>query len=383
VENPALSSAELAFALRSRVPTVVSPIVSSVVDRFSIGRPFSSKYRRGLVVFFDHMISQSQVYPFTFYSKRIQARFGMELRFTPFSKAVAGGSSNLRDAEVIFLQTWWSIQPEELERTFEQLRKSHPNARIYYLDAFAPADLRLARTLKPHIHGYIKKHLLKTHALYSETTFGDTNLEEYYARLFSIERPRVDWQVPTNFADNVLIGPGFFTAAHFIRAFLKPFAAKPDRPIDLHARFAVDGTPWYAAMRTLAKQAVDAIGNDLVVRSGADATSKQYMDELGSSKACFSPFGYGEVCWRDIEAMLTGTVLIKPDMGHLQVDPQLFIPHETYVPVRWDFADLAEKVHQVAKDADYRRHLTENAYRQIQDYLQNERFLDQMRPCFE
>jgi hypothetical protein len=39
---------------------------------------------------------------------------------------------------------------------------------------------------------------------------------------------------------------------------------------------------------------------------------------LTNSKLCFSPFGYGELCWRDIEGLSDGGCLIKPDMGHLQ-----------------------------------------------------------------
>ena len=71
---------------------------------------------------------------------------------------------------------------------------------------------------------------------------------------------------------------------------------------------------------------------------------KEYLAELGRSKMCFSPFGYGEVCWRDFEAMMTGSLLLKPDVRHLVTDPDVFIPGETYIPIAWDFSDLAEKV---------------------------------------
>ena len=30
-----------------------------------------------------------------------------------------------------------------------------------------------------------------------------------------------------------------------------------------------------------------------------------------------SPFGFGEICYRDFEAMLNGACLIKPDVSHL------------------------------------------------------------------
>ena len=63
----------------------------------------------------------------------------------------------------------------------------------------------------------------------------------------------------------------------------------------------------------------------------------RFLEEMRQSKLCWSPFGYGELCWRDIEAYMTGAVLIKPDVSHLGSLPDLYRPHETYLPVRWDF----------------------------------------------
>ena len=70
---------------------------------------------------------------------------------------------------------------------------------------------------------------------------------------------------------------------------------------------------------------------------------EEYYLELQSSKICISPFGYGEICWRDFEAVLCGCLLVKPDVGHVETSPDLFKPYQTYVPVRWDFSDLEKK----------------------------------------
>jgi hypothetical protein len=377
-----INTVEPAFALRSRAPSLVRPVVSRLVDRVSLCRPFGEKHRRGLFIYFDNNISVSQVYPFAYYSTQIQDEFDLEFRFTSFDDFLSADTKQIEGAEVVFLQTWYDVGPDALEQTFEQIRKLHPDAKIYFLDSFAPTHLHLARWLQPHIHGYIKKHLLKDRSSYARPTMGDTNLEEYYGDLFGIPREPVDWQVPPGFADKVIIGPGFFTAPHFLRAFLNPMTPSNDQPIDLHARFATGGTPWYSAMRASAQQVVDSM-TELKVATGAGLPKSQYWREMRASKACFSPFGYGEVCWRDIEAMLTGTVLIKPDMGHLDVQPAVFIPGETYIPVRWDFADLPEKAALVANDAELRRHITHTAYQTIQDYLRTDGFVTQMRQCLD
>jgi hypothetical protein len=73
----------------------------------------------------------------------------------------------------------------------------------------------------------------------------------------------------------------------------------------------------------------------------------QYDRELSVSKTVVSPFGFGEICYRDFEAMLNGACLIKPDVSHLTTWPDVFLQHQTYIPFRWDFSDFADRVRQV------------------------------------
>ena len=93
--------------------------------------------------------------------------------------------------------------------------------------------------------------------------------------------------------------------------------------------------------------------------------------ELQRSTACFSPFGYGELCWRDIEAIAAGAVLIKPDMSHLRTEPNLYRDGETYIACRWDFADLSDKVSEILADEERRLFLTNQARCIAREYLAN------------
>jgi hypothetical protein len=93
-----------------------------------------------------------------------------------------------------------------------------------------------------------------------------------------------------------------------------------------------------------------------------------YYEELRSSRICVSPFGYGEICWRDFEAVLMGSLLVKPDMSHLRTEPDIFIPGETYVPVRWDFSDLEETCARYLEDREARERITARAYQVLSEY---------------
>jgi Glycosyl transferases group 1 len=111
---------------------------------------------------------------------------------------------------------------------------------------------------------------------------------------------------------------------------------------------------------------------------GAAKRAVTYVRELRSSKTCFSPFGYGEICWRDIEAFAYGAVLIKPDMSHLETCPDIYVPGVTYLPVNWDFSNLQEVVDMALASPDLCRSIAQEAHRRITQYLQTARFVQDM-----
>ena len=69
----------------------------------------------------------------------------------------------------------------------------------------------------------------------------------------------------------------------------------------------------------------------------------EYLKNLQQSKICISPFGQGEICFRDFEAMLMGTILLKPNQSIIQTTPNMFIEGETYIGCKLDWSDLEEK----------------------------------------
>ena len=69
---------------------------------------------------------------------------------------------------------------------------------------------------------------------------------------------------------------------------------------------------------------------------------RTYNRELRTAAGVLSPFGYGEECLRDFEAVVHGAVLIKPSMDHVETWPDIYRPWRTYFPCRWDASDLSE-----------------------------------------
>jgi hypothetical protein len=70
---------------------------------------------------------------------------------------------------------------------------------------------------------------------------------------------------------------------------------------------------------------------------------QQYFNVLANSKICISPYGYGEIAIRDIEAILSGCIVIKPDMSFVDTTPNIY-NKETCIFCKADYSDLCEKI---------------------------------------
>jgi len=71
---------------------------------------------------------------------------------------------------------------------------------------------------------------------------------------------------------------------------------------------------------------------------------QEYVQNLWRSKITLSPFGMGELCFRDFEAMQFGTIILKPDQSKVDSFPNMMIENETYIPCKYDWSDLEEKI---------------------------------------
>jgi Glycosyl transferases group 1 len=325
-------------------------------------------------------IAEAQRFAFWLYERELADRYRVEIRELPLHLFLSGHNPFDR-VDAVCLQTWFSLQPAELFDLVQRIKTTWPNAPLAYFDWFAPADLRFAEVLNSEISGYIKKQVFKNFCSYNQPTVGDTNLTDFYAKRFGIDMPSVVFAVPREFNRKIVLGPGFECTPDTIEN-LKHSPTFKDRPIDLHARMAVKGSPWYSAMREEAISKVTALANrvDVVYKGRVSAT--RFMNELRNSKLCFSPFGYGEVCWRDFEAMSTGALLLKQDVSHLRLARDFFRPHDTYVPLAWDLSDLEEKIDYYLGHEKEREAIARNALNLLREYHDQKQFVFDISPLW-
>ena len=78
----------------------------------------------------------------------------------------------------------------------------------------------------------------------------------------------------------------------------------------------------------------------------------EYIKTLSESKICLSPFGMGELGFRDFEAMKYGTIILKPSHKLVDSVPNMMIDDETFIACNYDWSDLEEKIDYVLSNFD-------------------------------
>lgn len=85
---------------------------------------------------------------------------------------------------------------------------------------------------------------------------------------------------------------------------------------------------------------------------GRRVSTEDYFKYVSLSKVLVAPFGYGEMAPRDLESAQLGSLLIKPDMSHVDTYPNIYIKDKTYISCKHDYSDLEEKIEYAVTNFD-------------------------------
>lgn len=322
-----------------------------------------------LLVTIQHELAETMVYPFHFYRARLR-KAGIRVAELPLAAVPAGHATAVvsRNIKRIFFQPTLNMPGAEAARAIQTLQAAFPQAKVAFMDWFAPLHLHPAADVDPFIDIYIKKQVFRRFEDFQRPVVGDTNLSDYYGKGHQLDYPVFTPNVPRSIEGKLRLWSNFGLSPQMVDLFLSPLPDLENRSIDLHARLAVNGEPWYKAMRQEAKNAVEQLKGITIAQHGR-VRRDEFFAELADSKLCFSPFGYGEICWRDYEAFATGSVLIKPTVEHLKVEPDIFSQGYTYVATSWDLQEIRETIARYTKDDRARLILAKNAHHEYGSWI--------------
>jgi len=121
-----------------------------------------------------------------------------------------------------------------------------------------------------------------------------------------------------------------------------------------------DSVPLIQYHREAAFQALqECPGNNLLIDKN-DIGWHEYWHKLRQSKIVVSPWGWEPVTIRDIEAVLAGCVLVKPETGFVQT-----YPHIPSINCKIDFSNLQEVVQMILDRWPSTEDFRKTAYNQL------------------
>ena len=270
-------------------------------------------------------------------------------------------------------------EEQAIEKIARLRRQVAPGVRLVYFDGDDDLCVQWGELLEL-VDLYVKKHVFADFNQYQQQFVGKNNLTDYVARVSG-----------RSFAENPIPRSGTVSDRQVGKIFAGYNIGLDEKITNLFSnspRAAIRencGCDVSGCMRSR-KLAVSTEGEDHCCIGTAYTTGissvlpdqrvdqKAYYEEMRSSRICVSPFGYGELCWRDFETVLMGSLLVKPDMSHVHTEPNIFIPGETYVPVRWDYSDLAEVCARYLAEDEERNRVTAQAYRVLSEYYSGSAF---------
>jgi Glycosyl transferases group 1 len=316
--------------------------------------------------------SEQQFAPLAERRGRIRERLGVVFQRALVSDALALPRL-VRHYDVVGLKLGFRTPAAQALAIARAVRSAlSPAARMIYFDGEDDLCVQWPELL-PLVDLYVKKHAFRDRREYLKPRIGKTNLTDHVARHFGV-----------SFADDIIpstgpldetqlgkIAVGWNVALDDPIRRLYARASAVAKDIDVVCRASVNPQSWIYPLRAPVIASLSSMKREYRVLTPQERVPHEvYYDEMRRSRVCVSPFGYGEICWRDFEAVVCGCVLVKPDMSHVETDPDIFVPEETYVPVRWDYADLVPALKALLADPARCERIRANALAALRAYLE-------------
>lgn len=219
----------------------------------------------------------------------------------------------------------------------------------------------------PYVSVYLKSQVLANREDYCRSYYGNRIYTDYYHKAFGIDDEAEELSLPTEpeylskihpawnsgMANYSTFGPKKTTALtklnmpgllSFPKAIATPSA---NRNLEVHCRMGIN-----YKKKTVRWQR-EMIRGLLETRLNSQKVGRRtYMDELCRSKVVLSPFGLGEITLKDFEVFLAGSILLKPDVSHMETWPNFLESEKTYIPFRWDCSDLLERLEEILRNPE-------------------------------
>ncbi len=324
-----------------------------------------------------------QVQGFRMFAPELRRRLGLTVELShidDLTEIRAGlGSACAPDAGVdaVVVMPHWSVSATDLEALFAEFTDRDPRPKLVMLDYYAPTCSPHFGVL-PHVDLYIKRQVLRDTDAYQRHYAGGFVYADFVQNTFGFDLDGWHFGSTPDPAHLHKVVSGWNLGVCFRNRTLLTLSDRASvpwklRPFAINRRVGLTNAAkkeqWYQFSRRKLLEAIEPLAAKRRMTGVGRVGAKRYFAEMALAKLTISPFGWGEVCFRDYEAIACGSLLVKPDMSHLVTSPDIYIPGETYVPIPWDFDGAAEICERYLRDPRESARIVRNARRVLRDYF--------------
>ncbi|MFX1393677.1 MAG: hypothetical protein ACFFAH_08885 [Promethearchaeota archaeon] len=307
------------------------------------------------------------------YNRKLLKNMGLNIRFLNFW--------NLNFKKLYKIVGFDSRIIGNLGRNYETVRVTTQKAIIPILKNFrkntefllywdnGDSSMHTQFEVLPYVDRYLKKQILKDHSLYSKFLYKKRLFTDFYKKKYNLENEGTTSTLhPISQEYEHKVGLSWNFAYRDYRSFnqvnrifygfskkpqLKYFTPDKNRKLLFSANYSIKtGSNLIDFQRKeLQKFLKKKYGKDKDVSIGR-IPKKKYLNTQKNSKAIFSPFGWGELCYRDFEIYISGAALIKPNVDHLETWPNLYRKYKTYIPLSWEIEKWEHEIPDILNDED-------------------------------
>jgi len=299
------------------------------------------------------------VMPFSMYREQLLADHDIRVTdvsaLTPETRtdAIRTAFDSVDAPDAVFVIPHWSEPPAELCAWLESARSIIGSVPLVMMDFYDQTSSPHFDVL-PFVDRYIKPQTLRDIDRYRQQSLSGYVYADFVADYweFDLEGWHFGSSLPKEHQHKLVTGWNLGMTDRYRRMLTRnrrlglPWKL---RPLAVHHRFGAQPDPatkeeWYQYSRRKVAEALRPIESEFRTTTSGRVRGTRYRMEMFVSRIVVSPFGWGEVCFRDYEAVCAGALLVKPDMSHLKTNPDIFAADETYVPVQWDLSDLCDRI---------------------------------------
>ena len=263
-----------------------------------------------------------------------------------------------------------------------------PTNRVYFYD-LGDSTFSWELGVLPYVDKLFKTFVFKDKDLYLTRMHGNTIWNEYYYNNFNVKSKKSFSAIVNDkkHLDKIQLSYNPALANHSVNSFIwkrgifpiirrsfslskkniKPtkiedfYPVDECRDIDVSCRMLVSG---YSNSIEFHRKKTKSILKKYL--STEKLSRDLYFREMQNSKMVVSPFGWGELNTpRDYEVALSGSILLKPNIDHIDTWPPIFNT-DTVLQYKWDFSDLEHIINNVSENyKDYMQYAynLQNSYK--------------------